>query len=115
MRDHLPTCYLSPMNQCAQCHKTFSSEQMLQAHTFSEHSSSKPKSSPAVGRQKFSAVASTTATGEAKCPKCGGTAFTAKRSVKGKVIGFTTLGVGGLLAPKSQVKCVTCGEMFKRG
>jgi hypothetical protein len=41
--------------------------------------------------------------------------FTAKRSKKGKVIGFTTLGVGGLVAPKSQVKCVACGTMFKRG
>ncbi len=49
------------------------------------------------------------------CPKCGGAQFTAKRSNKGKAIGFATLGVGGLLAPKSQVKCVTCGTMFKRG
>lgn len=49
------------------------------------------------------------------CPKCGGTQFTAKRSMTGKVIGFSTLGVGGLLAPKSQVKCVACGTMFKRG
>ncbi len=49
------------------------------------------------------------------CPRCGGAQFTAKRSNKGKVIGFTTLGVGGLIAPKSQVKCVTCGAMYKRG
>ena len=42
------------------------------------------------------------------CPKCGGTQFTAKRSVLGKAI-------GGVLAPKSEVKCVTCGTIFKRG
>ncbi|HEX8770154.1 MAG TPA: hypothetical protein VF711_05235 [Acidimicrobiales bacterium] len=49
------------------------------------------------------------------CPRCGGAQFTAKRSVKGKTVGIATLGVGGLIAPKSQVKCVTCGAMFKRG
>ena len=53
--------------------------------------------------------------GALTCPKCGGTQFTAKRSNTGKAVGFVTLGVGGLLAPKSQVKCVTCGTMFKRG
>jgi predicted RNA-binding Zn-ribbon protein involved in translation (DUF1610 family) len=65
-------------------------------------------------REKLSEVGTQTGDG-LKCPKCGGTQFTAKRSKKGKVIGFTTLGVGGLVAPKSQVKCVTCGTMFKRG
>lgn len=49
------------------------------------------------------------------CPRCGGTQFVAKRSAKGKAIGFATLGVGGLIAPKSRVKCVACGMMFLRG
>lgn len=49
------------------------------------------------------------------CPRCGSTQFTAKRSNTGKAFGFATLGVGGLIAPKSQVKCVACGAMFKRG
>lgn len=66
------------------------------------------------GRPKLSQVGRLTAGGLA-CPKCGGTQFTAKRSATGKVIGFSTLGVGGLIAPKSMVKCVTCGTMFKRG
>lgn len=66
------------------------------------------------GRKKLSSVGTKTEGGLA-CPKCGGMQFTAKRSKKGKIIGFTTLGVGGLVAPKSQVKCVTCGTMFKRG
>jgi len=65
-------------------------------------------------RGKLSSVGTQTAAGLA-CPKCGGTQFTAKRSKKGKLLGITTLGVGGLVAPKSQVKCVTCGTMFKRG
>lgn len=62
-----------------------------------------PLSDPTDGRKKFSDVSS-----NGRCPRCGGTAFKAKRSVKGKV-------AGGLLAPKTQVKCTTCGLMFKRG
>jgi hypothetical protein len=65
-------------------------------------------------RQRLSAVGNTLPGGIA-CPKCCGTQFTAKRSNKGKAVGFATLGVGGLIAPKSQVKCVACGTMFKRG
>jgi hypothetical protein len=65
---------------------------------------------PESGRQTFSDVAV-----DGACPKCGGTQFTAKRSKKGKV----GLGVVALpliaFAPKSQVKCVTCGTTFKRG
>ena len=75
---------------------------------------SRPYSGKKNERQMLSKVGNTTS-GTLACPKCGGTQFTAKRSAKGKVIGFTTLGVGGLIAPKSQVKCVTCGTMFKRG
>lgn len=46
--------------------------------------------------------------GGLRCPKCNGVSFTAKRSLKGKMM-------LGVLAPKSRVKCVTCGESFKRG
>jgi O-antigen ligase len=42
------------------------------------------------------------------CPKCGGAQFKAKRSGVGKV------GLG-LLAPKTRVRCVTCGTQFVRG
>ena len=42
------------------------------------------------------------------CPKCGGNQFTAKRSAGGKV-------ALGLLAPKTRVKCITCGAQFTRG
>lgn len=42
------------------------------------------------------------------CPKCGGAQFKAKRSAAGKF-------AGGLLAPKSRVKCVTCGTEYRRG
>lgn len=64
------------------------------------------KSSPGY-RAPLSAVGQHTDAGLA-CPKCGSTQFTAKRSVKGKL-------VAGVLAPKTQVKCVACGTMFKRG
>ena len=42
------------------------------------------------------------------CPRCGGTQFTAKRSIKGKVM-------VGVLAPKTQVKCEPFGAMYKGG
>lgn len=57
--------------------------------------------------KKLSNVGDRTA-GVLACPRCGGTSFKAKRSAKGK------LGMG-ILAPKTRVKCVTCGEVFKRG
>lgn len=66
------------------------------------------------GRERLSEVGKDD-DGTLRCPKCGGQQFTAKRSKKGKIIGVATVGVGALLAPKSQVKCVTCGTMFKRG
>lgn len=62
-----------------------------------------PLSDPTDGRKKFTSVSKSGA-----CPRCGGTNFKAKRSVKGKV-------AAGLLAPKTQVKCTSCGLMFKRG
>lgn len=66
-------------------------------------------------RRKKISKAGDTSTGALSCPHCGGQQFTAKRSKKGKTIGVITVGVGVLAAPKSQVKCVTCGKMFKRG
>jgi hypothetical protein len=61
-------------------------------------------------RQKLSSVGVRTESGLA-CPNCGGMQFTAKRSVKGKLLAPAW----GLTAPKSQVRCVACGTMFKRG
>lgn len=65
-------------------------------------------------RKKISKAGATN-DGGIRCPKCGGQQFTAKRSKLGKTIGVATVGVGALAAPKSQVKCVTCGTMYKRG
>lgn len=61
-------------------------------------------------KQKLSEVGSATENGLA-CPKCGGTNFTVKRSGKAKVM----LGVGAMLVKGSQVRCVSCGTVFKRG
>ena len=67
-------------------------------------------------RENLSEVGDHTADGILKCPRCGGTEFTAKRSGKEMAARFAHLGtVGALAAPKSQVKCVACGLMFKRG
>jgi hypothetical protein len=71
---------------------------------------------PSVGSQEgdtWSANQTLSATGVRTvgglaCPRCGGTNFTAKRSADGVLL-------GGVFAPKSQVKCVTCGKIFKRG
>ncbi len=43
-----------------------------------------------------------------RCPNCGGLSFVPKRSVIGKA------GLG-VLAPKSEVRCVTCGKTYRRG
>ena len=61
-------------------------------------------------RLDFSAISS-----DGSCPKCGGSAFKAKRSAMAKVLLVPTVGVGTLLAPKSRVRCVTCGTEYRRG
>ena len=43
-----------------------------------------------------------------RCPNCGGTQFEVERLLKGKL-------APGALATKTQVKCVTCGTVYKRG
>lgn len=67
-----------------------------------------------MGRQKISKVGDTSS-GTLACPNCSGQQFTAKRSMFAKTVGVATIGVGAALAPKSQVKCVTCGTMYRRG
>lgn len=42
------------------------------------------------------------------CPRCGMTQFTAKRAGAG-ILAL------GILAPKTRVRCVTCGWSAKRG
>jgi len=54
------------------------------------------------------------------CPNCGGTQFKVKRSGKAKwgtAAGVVAVGPLALLglAKASQVKCVTCGTIYKRG
>jgi hypothetical protein len=80
-------------------------------HTFTKPT--KPtKPNVQTTKQKFSEVSK-----DGTCPKCGGTSFKAKRSGKGKFFAAA----GGLnlitmpLAPKSRVKCTTCGTEYKRG
>lgn len=60
-----------------------------------------------VRHKPLSAVGAHTETGELACPKCGGTQFTAKRSITGKIL-------GGVLAPKTMVRCVTCATTYRR-
>lgn len=52
--------------------------------------------------------------GTVRCPKCGGTSFSDKRSGKAKWLAVPTVGVGVLAMPK-HLKCNGCGEMLKRG
>jgi hypothetical protein len=71
-------------------------------------SSAKRSGGTGVTKEHLTDVASRGPDGSPRCPNCGGQQFTAKRSVIGK-LGF------GVLAAKSQVRCVTCGTVFKRG
>src|SRR5205823_2434339 len=49
-------------------------------------------------------VAGRQSDGTLRCPHCGGQQFAAKRSAAAKAVLVPTVGVGTLLAPKSQVK-----------
>ena len=73
-------------------------------------------------RPALSDLAARTQHGQLICPNCGGAQFTAKRSALAKTIGILLcipLLVPGLivllLAPKTKVRCVTCGTEFRRG
>jgi hypothetical protein len=45
------------------------------------------------------------------CPKCGGTQFKVGRKTSTKLL----LGFASLLGQAKWVRCVTCGEQFRRG
>jgi hypothetical protein len=64
-------------------------------------------------REKISEVGNVTEAGLA-CPKCGGTQFKAKRSRGAKVL-LSPMAITIPLAPKTRVKCVTCGTEYRRG
>jgi hypothetical protein len=67
-----------------------------------------------VVHESISAVGDSS-TGVLACPKCHGTSFKAKRSFVTKALLLPTLGVGTALAPKTRVKCTTCGTEYHRG
>ncbi len=58
--------------------------------------------------RKISQAGTRTAGGVLACPKCGGTSFKSKRSAGGKM-------TAGVLAPKTRVRCETCGAQYLRG
>jgi hypothetical protein len=64
---------------------------------------------------KKSSLKFSQASSDGSCPRCKGTSFKAKRSKGAKVLLGTTVGVGALLAPKTRVKCTTCGTEYLRG
>lgn len=77
---------------------------------------------PTTPPDAISKVGTQTAAGLA-CPNCGGTQFEAKRSFGAKaravaLAPFVTPAVaaaGLYLAPKSRVRCITCGTEYARG
>lgn len=97
---------------CPKCKNMLTSivspEQQMMPVQGPPRAKSKPYAGNVVVKRNISKVANYGGDGTLRCPKCGGTNFTAKRSMKGKI-------AVGLLAPKTRVKCVTCGKMFKRG
>jgi hypothetical protein len=74
---------------------------------------SMPKSRP-TKKQKISAVGAKPG-GDLACPKCGGAQFKTRRSALHRTTIITTVGVSGLLKSGSQVRCTTCGTIYKRG
>lgn len=76
---------------------------------------STPSSTETRDSRKLSNAGHHTPDGILTCPRCGGTNFKAKRSAAAKVGLGLTIGLGALLAPKTRVKCVTCGKEFLRG
>lgn len=54
------------------------------------------------------------AEGNVRCPVCGATDFSDKRTGKAKLVGVATVGVGALAMPK-RLKCRGCGTNLKRG
>ena len=64
--------------------------------------------------QKISEVGHRPLSWTIRCPKCRGTSFHPRRSSLARVLSIATLGLATMFAPKSRVKCVTCGTSFKR-
>lgn len=52
--------------------------------------------------------------GRVRCPECGGSDFSDKRTGKAKLGGVLTLGVGVAVMPK-RLKCRGCGTNLRRG
>jgi hypothetical protein len=96
---------------CMPCQRLMPSSEALKRDKILQRTSEPGGYSGKVGHRVNLTDIATPGEDGPKCPKCGGTQFTAKRAKKG----FVLVGVGALVAPKSQLKCVTCGTMFKRG
>ena len=71
----------------------------------------KPAEKPDYRDRTLSEVARRDASGDIRCPVCNGRQFEATRSLGMKVL----LGFYSLALPANQVRCVTCGAVFKRG
>lgn len=52
--------------------------------------------------------------GRVRCPKCGASDFSEKRTGKAKWMAVATIGVGVAAMPK-RLKCRGCGQNLKRG
>ena len=125
----------------ATCGKSFASERALYLHTQNDHTyEERGETPPLPARRRGRTAKATTGTtpsvakpkesgyqrgltapkfskvsDNGACPKCGSTSLKSKRSGTGKLIGAVFGGVGIALAPKSQVRCEGCGEIFRRG
>jgi hypothetical protein len=98
--------------RCSNCGEELPTKRALYLHEQNTHvryGRAVPERGPRQPRKRFS-VASL----DGSCPRCSGVGFTAKRSKKGKAVGALFGGLGILAAPKTQVRCNTCGTMFKR-
>lgn len=95
---------------CRRCPYQGTSYADLSRHFQVTHAGEPAPPSGPTKRQPISEVGERTDAGLA-CPKCGGVQFKVKRSGRQKAM----LGVASMLVKGTQVRCVTCGTVYKRG
>jgi len=90
---------------CAQCHaKVVTPPAMRNAAYEGVHYNTQKK-------KTLSDVATRTEDGVPKCPKCRGTQFKVGRKTSTKLL----FGAASMLGQAQWVRCVTCGERYRRG
>ena len=95
--------------QCPSCGEVHESDDALYAHRVNAHDYIDYRRGAGTSGQRLATVGARTPAGLA-CPKCGGTQFKPARKTSTKVI----FGAASMLGQAKWVRCVTCGERYRR-